>query len=158
MDYFQGVVTEYLVADRASYVNTELLIQLDSDESKKGRHWYCDAAAANFNESTLYLCEVTYSKTMSALAKRLLAWDENWQELQEALRRDCSIPESWKIQPWAFIPEKYHDALKMKIDILANVNRTPSAMPYPRITYLEHVVPWNYITWDRKVTDLEEES
>lgn len=46
MDYFQGVVTEYLVADRATYVNTEPLIQLDANELKKGRHWYCDAAAA----------------------------------------------------------------------------------------------------------------
>lgn len=158
MDYFQGVVTEYLVADRAAFVNTELLIQLDADDSKKGRHWYCDAAAASFRDSTLYLCEVTYSKTMSALAKRLLAWDANWLELQVALRRDCEIPDSWKIQPWAFIPEKYLPALKIRIEELAAEGRPIEAMPYPRITCLEHVVPWNYITWDRKVADLEEKT
>ena len=158
MDYFQGVVTEYLVADRATYVNTELLIQLDADELRKGRHWYCDAAAANFKESTLYLCEVTYSKTMSALAKRLLAWSENWSELQEALRRDCGIPSSWRIQPWAFIPEIHHSALKAKIGLLENVENPLEGMPYPKITYLENVVPWRYVTWDRKVSDLEDET
>ncbi len=30
-------------------------------------------------------------------------------------------------------------------------------MPYPQITHLEDVVPWNYVTWDRKVAALEEE-
>jgi hypothetical protein len=28
----------------------------------------------NFRESTIYLCEVTYSKTLSALVRRLSAW------------------------------------------------------------------------------------
>jgi len=39
MDYFQGVVTEYLVANRASFINSELLIQLDADKILKGRNW-----------------------------------------------------------------------------------------------------------------------
>jgi hypothetical protein len=62
MDYFQGVVTEFLRADRAMFVNTEYLIQLDPGTSLgKGRHWYCDALTINFKDSTVYLCEVTYS-------------------------------------------------------------------------------------------------
>jgi len=158
MDYFQGVVTEYLVADRACYVNTELLIQLDSGEYGKGRHWYCDAAAVNFAESTLYLCEVTYSKTMSGLAKRLLAWNEHWPELKAAIRRDCGIPESWQIKPWAFIPETYHAALKAKIRTLESAENDGSSMPFPKVTYLEDVVPWKYVTWDRKVSELEDET
>lgn len=158
MDYFQGVVTEYLVADRATYVNTELLIQLDADELRKGRHWYCDAAAANFKESTLYLCEVTYSKTMSALAKRLLSWNENWSEFQRALWRDCGIPSTWRVQSWAFIPEVHAPALKAKIALLESPNESEECMPYPKITYLENVVPWKYVTWDRKVADLEDET
>ena len=158
MDYFQGVVTEYLVADRTSYVNTELLIQLDADDTKKGRHWYCDAAAANFKESTLYLCEVTYSKTMSGLAKRLLAWNEHWPQLQAAVKRDCGIPESWRIQPWVFIPEAYYQALRAKIGVLEGAVNGVESMPYPKVTYLEHVVPWKYVTWDRKVSDLENET
>ena len=158
MDYFQGVVTEYLVADRAAFVNTELLIQLDSNEPLKDRHWYCDAAAVSFREETLFLCEVTYSKSMTALAKRLLAWDSHWAELREAILRDCGIPHTWSIRPWAFIPEKYCEALKTRIASLAEESRAAEAMPYPRITYLESVVPWNYITWDRKVTELENEA
>lgn len=157
MDYFQGVVTEYLVAERAAFVNTELLIQLDPDEPRKGRHWYCDAAAVNIREQSIYLCEVTYSKSMSGLAKRLLAWDANWKEVRSSLARDCGIPESWKIQPWAFIPRDYEDALKSRIEALVVAQRSKGAMPYPLITYLENVVPWNYVTWDRKVAALEGE-
>lgn len=158
MDFFQSVVTEYLVADRAAFVNTELLIQLDPDEPRKGRHWYCDAAAASFRDETLFLCEVTYSKSMAALAKRLLAWDSNWTELREAISRDCGIPRSWAIQPWVFIPEKYSATLKTRIVDLTAGERTETAMPYPRITFLESVVPWNYVTWDRKVSALENEA
>ena len=158
MDYFQGVVSEYLIADRTVFINTELLIQLDQNESIKGRHWYCDAAAVSFHEETLFLCEVTYSKSMAALAKRFLAWDKHWSALRTAIIRDCGIPPAWSIQPWAFIPEKYCEALKSRIIILTEDGRAEDAMPYPRITYLESVVPWNYITWDRKVTTLGNET
>lgn len=158
MDYFQGVVTEYLVADRASFVNTELLLQLDESLPRKGRHWYCDAAAVNFREETLFLCEVTYSRSMAALAKRLLSWDKHWSELKVAVARDCGVPVSWKIQPWAFIPKAYSELLKSKIIVLSDGNRFESDMPYPHITHLESVVPWEYITWDRKVAALEDDA
>ena len=94
---------------------------------------------------------------MAALAKRLLAWNANWSELQKAISRDCGVPESWSIRPWAFIPEKYSDALKSRILVLADEGRPDEAMPYPQITFLESVVPWNYVTWDRKVAALENE-
>jgi len=56
MDYFQGVVTEYLRANRATFVNTECLIQLEAgDTPAKGQHWYCDAVAVNFKEKTVGL-------------------------------------------------------------------------------------------------------
>lgn len=49
MDYFQGVVTEFLRANRSTFVNTEYLIQLDEVKTPlKARHWYCDALAVNF--------------------------------------------------------------------------------------------------------------
>jgi len=78
------------------------------------------------------------------LAKRLLAWDEHWPELQKAIFRDCNIPNSWVIQPWAFIPKQHYDALKRNIASLSIGGRTEDMMPYPRITYLESVVPWAY--------------
>lgn len=158
MDFFQGVVTEYLVADRASFINTELLIQLDSEGAKKGRHWYCDAAAAYFNESVLYLCEVTYAKAMSPLARRLISWSKCWPELEEALRRDSHIPESWQIKPWVFIPENHRTLLEQRIITLENPPQPAIAMPYPKITYLENVVPWRDARWEKKVAALEDEA
>lgn len=157
MDYFQGVVTEYLVANKASFVNSELLIQLDAEKPRKGRHWYCDAAAVSFRDNTLYLCEVTYSKTMSALAKRLLAWDGHWTELRDAISRDCNIPSFWSIQPWAFIPKQRHETLSKSIQILSEPKRSKDMMPYPRITYLEKVVPWSYDE-DRRHDELAPEA
>ena len=72
MDYFQGVVTEYLRAKREVFVNTEFLIQLDpGDVQVKGRSWYCDAVAVSFRDSAVYLCEITYSSSMHALITRL---------------------------------------------------------------------------------------
>ena len=49
MDYYQGVVTEYLRANRATFVNTECCIQLNPGPhpDNSGPHWYCDAVAVN---------------------------------------------------------------------------------------------------------------
>src|SRR5271157_6537115 len=82
MDYFQGVVTEYLRAKRSVFVNTECLISLDEgDNPKKSRHWYCDVVAVDFKESTVYLCEISYSATVQSLLTRLQAWRKCWSEL-----------------------------------------------------------------------------
>ena len=86
MGYFQEVVTEYLRADRAVFVNTECLIRLHpNDISTKGAHWYCDAVAVNFREKSVHLCEVSYSTTLHALGARLQTWAKNWPALCAAL-------------------------------------------------------------------------
>ncbi len=159
MDYFQGVVTEYLRADRARFVNTECLIQLNpSDALAKGTHWYCDAVAVNFRESAVYLCEVTYSTTLYALVARLKAWSTHWPAIRTAIVRDCSVPESWRIQPWVFIPEARHGLLQKKLALLTNVGEADGAMPTPLVTYLESVVPWKYHSWDWKLKSLESDA
>ena len=105
MDYFQGVVTEYLRANRATFVNTECLIQLDTgDAPAKGQHWYCDAVAVNFKERTAYLCEVTYSRTLYSLLARLSGWINNWSGIKAALHRDCGVGPDWRVVPWIFVP------------------------------------------------------
>src|SRR5688572_2705820 len=105
MDYFQGVVTEFLRANRSTFVNTECLIQLQlGDTPEKDKHWFCDVVAINFSESTVYLCEVSYSGTLAALMKRLKAWAGCWPDLKRALVRDCHVPADWKVLPWVFIP------------------------------------------------------
>ena len=116
LDYFQGVVTEYLRANRAVFVNTECLIQLDEgDKQFKDRHWYCDAMAVNFKDKAIYLCEITYSGTMQSLVGRLQAWQSNWAELTAAVIRDSGTPRDWTVQPWVFIPQKRRDVFDKKM-------------------------------------------
>jgi hypothetical protein len=159
VDYFQGVVSEYLRADRAMFVNTECLLQLaPGDVPAKGTSWYCDVVAANFRDCAVYLCEVTYSGTLHALIGRLQAWSDNWPGLRVALIRDCCVPETWQVQPWVFIPEDRHAVLKKKLPSLANIGDGPGNMPSPRVTYLEEVVPWKYRSWDRKVVAPESDA
>ena len=156
MDYFQGVVTEYLRAKRSVFVNTECLIHLDEGkELKKGRHWYCDVMAVDFNESTIYLCEITYSATTQALLARLRAWRACWPELVNAVLRDSKVPTNWTVQPWIFLPQKYADKFSKKIKEVAKAVGGVSVMPEPRFTHLESTSPWVYlVTWDRKVDHL----
>ena len=155
VDYFQGVVTEYLRADRSVFVNTECRMELDDDNSRtKGRHWYCDVVACNFREKTVFLCEITYSKTMQALVKRLRAWESHWPQLRNAIVRDCSVPADWRIQPWVFVPKEHHEELKRRVPATMISGGGTESMPAPRVTYLESVCPWNYDSADRKADDL----
>jgi hypothetical protein len=156
MDYFQGVVTEYLRADRAMFVNTECLLQLEpGDVPAKGRHWYCDALAANFRESRIYLCEVSYSATLQSLLGRLAGWRMHWPALIAALHRDCGLPLDWHVFPWVFIPSICHPVLTKKLDAIPVAVDTTTTMPRPRVTLLESVTPWNYKTWDRRESKIE---
>ena len=156
MDYFQGVVTEYLRANRSVFVNTECLIQLDEGNVQlKGRHWFCDAMAVNLKEQTVFLCEVTYSTTMQSLISRLQAWQNNWQELHCAVLRDSGAPKEWKVQPWIFIPEPHHKTFAKKFVQSHLTTGSVPSMPKPRITYLESVLPWTYKnTWNRTTDDI----
>jgi len=156
MDYFQGVVTEFLRANRATFVNSECLIQLEEGHvPAKGSHWYCDAVAANLAESTVYLCEVTYSASLQALVKRLTSWAANWPSLKRSLWRDCCVPEQWSVVPWVFIPKDRESLLRRKF-VVQNVKTTSDLMPFPKVTHLEDVVPWKYPSWDRKLEELSD--
>ncbi len=151
MDYFQGVVTEFLREDRATFVNTEFLIQLElGDKPAKGQHWYCDAVAVSFRDKTAYLCEVTYSKSLNALLGRLEAWSSHWPALRSAIARDCLLQQDWRVRPWLFIPEDRNATLERKLPVLVTLGDGLAHMPKPRVTYLESVVPWKYRSWDRK--------
>lgn len=151
MDYFQGVVTEYLRADRAMFVNTECCIQLNSgvNPDKSGPHWYCDAVAVNFRLRKVFLCEVSYSKSLSELMTRLMGWANNWGQLKQALERDCSLPDDWEVRPWLFIPHHLHATLDKKLATLYKVSGGVTNMPVPEITELEEVLPWVYKSWNR---------
>ncbi|SUZ36725.1 hypothetical protein [Xanthomonas arboricola] len=52
MDHFEGVVLDYLRADRALFVNSQCCIQLNegANPDTSGPHWYCDAVGVSFKE------------------------------------------------------------------------------------------------------------
>jgi hypothetical protein len=141
MDYFQGVVTEYLRADRALFVNPEYFFPLvENDRSpRRGTSWYVDLVATSFREQVVYLCEVTYASGLSALLKRLSDWADNWPALVNAIHRDSYVPATWKVRPWIFVPEDFVPRLLTKM---------PALPVSPRITTLEMTQPWRY-PWDR---------
>src|SRR5271157_1653845 len=146
MDYFQGVVTEYLRAKRSVFVNTECLISLDEgDNPKKSRHWYCDVVAVDFKESTVYLCEISYSATVQSLLTRLQAWRKCWSGLVPSVIRDSGVPANWTVRPWVFLPKKYEETFIRKFAIHAKSAGSDSQMPAPRVTHLEATLPWEYL-------------
>lgn len=151
MDYFQGVVTEFLRADRAIFVNTEYCIQLNpgANPDTSGPHWYCDAVAVNHRSQTIFLCEITYAKSLSALQTRLTDWAGHWDRVKAALVRDSALPAEWQVQPWLFVPESLLPSLESKVERIPNIGNGSEYMPVPKITALESVLPWKYRSWNR---------
>ena len=148
MDYYESVVIDYLRADRALFVNTECCLQLcEGHHPDKGQHWYCDAAVADFRSKSLFLCEISYSQKLAALIKRLKLWNDNWDGVRDALRRNSRVPPEWLegLRPWLFVP------LESVPYLLTGLSRIGNGSPkfVPRITPLEMVQPWCYCSWDR---------
>ena len=153
MDYYQGVVREFLQTDRSMFVNEELIIDLDYDEKRpqgknaKGRHWICDLAAISQRERTMYLGEVTFNKSLQSLLKRFENWAKVWPELVDSLVRDSGLDRAWKVVPWAFIPEASRDLFDSRIAMMEKVGSGSDDMPSPKVTYLEDCVPWKHKEW-----------
>lgn len=150
MDFYQGVVLDYLRADRAVFINTECCIQLNESPNpdKSGPHWYCDAVAIDFRHSTAFLCEISYADKLSYLIKRLREWSQHWQEVRTALERDCKIPDGWTVRPWLFIPEKSMKGLVGNLEQMKGADGNPVFKV--RITPLEKVQPWLYQSWNHQ--------
>lgn len=145
MDYYQGVVADYLSADPAMFVKPECCIRLGSEgQLKKGNHWYCDIVAINMRTETAYLCEVTYSQTLAALVKRLRSWDANWPALRSALVHDNHVPDDWRVRPWVFVPGDLESKAVDKLSEFSSPCDDGERMPQPRLTTLEKVAPWLY--------------
>jgi hypothetical protein len=140
MPYYQDVVVDYLREQRSFFINVEFCIQLHEKFAAKGDHWYCDAVAVDFENTTAYLCEVTYAKGLGKLLHRLAQWQANWPAVVAAMHRDSRIPSTWSVTPWLFIPESFKANEKLeKLQAAA----AASPMPAPKITALEEIVPWN---------------
>lgn len=156
MDYFQGVVTEYLRAKRSRFVNTEYMINLDLDGTyKKDRHWYCDAVAIDFADSSIHLCEITYSKTLYSICKRLQDWCDSWPDVIAAIRRDSGLKGDWNVWPRVFVPNELSTQLRQRISSLRSPTHYSTQMPEPIVTLLEEVLPWKYRSWNGRAFDEE---
>lgn len=151
MDYFQGTVETYLRADRSLFLNSEYCLQLDHVAvPKKDRHWYVDVVAIDFKNKIVWLCEISYAKNLAALLKRLQAWQNNWPDVSNAIIRDSFLPQGFTAKPWVFIPDELNDLFKKKF---VGVDGT-DAMPEPKITSLEEVLPWKYTVWAKHDQDI----
>jgi hypothetical protein len=150
MNYYESVVVDYLRADRSLFVNTECCIQLieadNPDTLGPHSHWYCDAVVADFERSSVFLCEITYSATLQALLTRLRAWNENWRTVLDALVRDSHLPSKWPVRPWLFVPEGSVELLLKGLKKISGDNKLNFE---PKITPLEMVQPWEYRSWNR---------
>lgn len=149
MDYFEGVVIEYLRADRSLFVNTQCCIQLNEgfNPDTSGPHWYCDAVAVSIKSKAAYLCEITYASPPASLFKRLESWASSWPQLRAALARDSGIPQDWAVTPWIFVPQ----GNRAKVEAFASA-LPHEHMPVPKVQELESVMPWLYRSWDRVAT------
>lgn len=146
MDFYQGVVADYLRADRSIFLNTEFCLQDSKDKNPdfdKGKHWYVDAVAISIRDKRVYLCEVTYGRDLSPLIKRISAWSQQWELVSRALERDAGIPRDWLVRPWIFMPRD-------RIEIfLAKFSKMQPPFKL-LITPLEMTAPWCYNSWDRR--------
>ena len=149
MDYFQGVVAEYLRADRSCFINTEFWLRGNLDKSRKYEkpHWYVDVLAVHMLTQQVFLCEVTYAKKAPALVARLRSWREHWAVILETLREDASLPPDWPVHPWVFAPAEVMQSLRAVATELH---------PSSKMTELEKIMPWLYRTWDHRHDEVPE--
>lgn len=163
MDYYQGVVLDYLRTNRAVFVNPECCIQLKEGKMPgKNEHWFCDAVAIDMSGPIVFLCEVSYALGLGKLNRRLKAWSEHWPEVHNALVRDCMIPTGWPVRPWLFVPERDVEKLVANVKQMTGADGLPAFRP--RITTLESVQPWRRTSWlhrdcdtDKSKTDIPKE-
>ena len=149
MDFFQGVVADYLRSSRTRFVNAECLIQLTPDNTLlKNAHWYCDFITVDLLERTAYLCEVTFARTSNSLLKRLNAWTSQWDQVRAAIVRDCAIPKEWEVKTWLFLPEASEVSVRVRVEKLLTQHAGVWTIPFPRITTLESILPWKYRSWN----------
>jgi hypothetical protein len=155
MDFYQGIVIEYIRADRAVFVNPQSCIQLNDHPNPdvSGPHWYCDAIAADFRSETIFLCEVSYAHRLQSLLSRLTDWNQHWDKVREALTRDHQLPSSWKVRVWLFVPHNEINFLDARLKTIGAGEAIQKLQP--RITQLEAVQPWQYRSWNHRDSDTD---
>ncbi len=141
MDYFQGVVLEYLRADRSCFVNPEFWIRGNLKSAHDKPHWFVDVLALQMERKEVWLCEVTYAKQPRALIQRLKDWKAHWTTINQTLKEDTFIDKDWPLIPWVFGAP---DTLKVVDPVLKDL------FPEGKSMSLDKVLPWLYCNYDRK--------
>lgn len=140
MDYYQGVVQDYLTADRRVFISPEYLIELDEGRATvKGRSWFVDILAVDLSQNSVTLCEVTLSKTPDALLKRLRQWSSAWLEVQQRITSTSQLPLGMAFGVRVFTPG--HDELAARLE--ERLKKEQLAF-VPTVTRLEDIAPWLY--------------
>ncbi len=80
-------------------------------------------------------------------SSRLSDWNTHWSQIPGAIQRDAGIPADWTVTTWLFIPEKFVGEATAKLQALTPRPGTTGAVPMPKITTLESLVPWNAARW-----------
>jgi hypothetical protein len=143
LDYYQGVVEEYLTRDRSFFVNPEFFLPIEDyyAGSTKGSSWHVDILALDLKQHACYLCEVSYAKSLGSMLRRFDAWSTRWAAILGALEREAGVTSDWIVRPWAFAPES---ELRSQLKKLSEFPFSPKL----KLTPLEMTAPWRY-KWDR---------
>ena len=149
MDHYKTVVMDYLLADKAVFVNTACRIQLDAEGTPENpkQHCSCDAVTIDLRHGAVYLCETAFEHKLPSLLKKLSAWTKNWDSVQTALRRECMVPANWRVHVWLFVPRK---SIEMLDERLEQLRQTVGARFKVKLTALEEVQPWRFSRWERR--------
>lgn len=147
MDYYESVMIHYLRSDRAIFVNSECCIQLNQsgNPDTSGPHWYCDAVGTDLRNRTIFLCEISYSKDLPSLTKKLREWHRDWEKVCNALICDSFLDRTWPIRPWLFVPEHLVPLLLQRFEELSGGGALKLR---PLITTLEMIQPWRFQSWN----------
>jgi hypothetical protein len=87
MHYYQDIVGDYLRMERTRFISPEYLLDLGHGGPHSKGCWWVDVLAVDFKEQTIFLCEVSYSKTLAALVRRLQQWSNQWDAIRKCSKR-----------------------------------------------------------------------
>jgi hypothetical protein len=132
MDFYQGVVAEYVASNRAYFVSGEFMIP-----RKAGGYFLVDLVAISPSEQHVYLCEVTYSQRIANIIRKVKCYHQERDDIQAQLFKIAGISTNWKLMPWLFVLAKHHKTIDARL-------RVECPNWHVRIDDLETVGPWNF--------------
>jgi hypothetical protein len=137
MSYYEEIVAEYLCSERTRFVSPSFNLDLGgAGPFGKGRNWWIDILAVDFEDQAVYLCEATFAQQPNYMFRRLKAWAALWSEIRENLFLVTHAPISWNVIPWVFAPANLESKIRQGIEAIPN-------RPFDyKWRAFEEIVPW----------------